>query len=161
MSQERSKVEQDPTIDIREIRDKLMLSTAGFLVSEYSWGHEYPVNPLDEIRKAEFCVGAYAGNDHLVGFAGVSRFASPDGWENGELWFAYAVVVPEFRQQGIFRRLYEACMSYATAQRGRILSCTDNPIVSSFLLTHGWHLCRTAVDESGIDTEVFEYPGQR
>lgn len=156
MSLEGEKVEQYPTVELRTGPDTQMLKTASALIPEYSWGPEYPIPPLDEIRKAEYCAGAYSA-DMLVGFAGVSRHASPDGQQNGELWLGYAVVVPEFREQGVYRMLYDACMEYVRGATGRILSCTDNPIIETFLLSHGWHVVRATHDESGAPCLVFEY----
>jgi GNAT superfamily N-acetyltransferase len=160
MSLERKIFEQGPKVELRTVPDLKMLTDASFLISKYSWGIEYPVPPLDEIRKAEYCVGAYSA-DTLVGFAGVSRYASPDGEDCGELWFGYAVVAPEHRGQGVYRMLYDACMKYMRGASGRILCCTDNPIIESFILSHGWHVIRSTHDESGAACLVFEYERMR
>lgn len=148
--------EQEPKIEIRTLRDESMLKIASSMISKYSWGVDYPIKPLDEISKAEFCAGAYASGS-LLGFAGVSRRSSPDGMNNGELWFGYAVVLPEFRRQGIFQKLYDTCMTYMRSVPGRMLSCTDNLHIKQFLLTHGWHVIRQTHDESGAACLVFEY----
>jgi GNAT superfamily N-acetyltransferase len=133
------------------------LESAGLLVVKFSWGEDYPVTPISEIRAAEFCVGAWVGQ-MLVGFAAVSRNASPDGLNTGDLWLGYAVVVPKYRNRGIFRRLYRECLSYIKGQSGRIFCCTDNPIMIGFLIRHGWQFHRTTHDDSGAGCIVFEYP---
>ncbi len=136
--------------------DKKLLKKAANLVSEYSWGSDYPVRPIDEIRVAEYCVGALEQNQ-LVGFGSVGRTFSPDALDNNELWLAHAVVDPEFRNRGVFKRIYDMQMLYAITQPGRILSCTDNPIVSNFFLKNGWKQIRETVDEAGDKSMVFEY----
>jgi len=156
MSFEGNRIEEDPKIELRTGSKEEMFATASRLISKYSWGMDYPISPLHEIRQAEYSTGAYIA-DTLVGFAGVSRHASPDGRDNGELWFGYAVVVPEWRGRGIFRMLYNTCMRYMEASSGRILCCTDNPMVESFILKHGWRMIRKAQDESGAACIVFEY----
>jgi GNAT superfamily N-acetyltransferase len=156
MAPERGRFEEDHRIEIKTSPDEEMLRAASLLVSEHSWGPDYPIHPIDEIQKAEFCVGAYAA-DKLVGFAAVAHNASPDGLDMDGLWLGYAVVVPEFRQQGIFRKLYETCMAYITTVPGRVLACTDNLTVELFLLDNGWRFVRKTNDESGADSIVFEY----
>ncbi len=153
----------DP-MDFRSIRiasiagsSTLNLSAASQLVAKYSWGEDYPVVPFEEINHADFCVGAWKRKT-LVGFAAVTRNGSPDGNGNGELWLGYAVVVPELRRRGIFRRLYAACVTRLQTFPGRVFSCTDNPIIAAFLLRHGWQFERETHDESGESCLVFEYP---
>ncbi len=136
--------------------DQKLLEEAANLVSEYSWGNDYPIQPLDEIRVAEYRAGALKQN-HLIGFGTVGRSFSPDTLDNGELWIAHAVVDPEFRNQGVFKRIYDMQLSYAATQPGRILSCTDNPIVSDFFLKNGWKQIRETIDEAGDKSVVFEY----
>lgn len=135
----------------------ITLQSAGLLVAKFSWGEDYPVAPLTEIRRASFCVGAWVGGA-LVGFAAVSRYASPDGLNTGDLWFGYAVVTPKYRKRGIFTRLYGECLSYIRPQLGKVFCCTDNPIVISFLVRRGWRFVRATHDESGAECVVFEYP---
>ncbi|MDE2001554.1 MAG: GNAT family N-acetyltransferase [Patescibacteria group bacterium] len=151
-------MEHQPKIEVKEMlsSDKKFLEEAAALVSEHSWGGEYPVSPIDEIRVAEYCAGATEG-DRLVGFGTVGRSFSPDALDNGELWIAHAVVDPAFRNRGIYKKLYDLRLSYALSQAGRILSCTDNPIVAEFFMKHGWKKIRETVDESGDATTVFEY----
>lgn len=136
------------------------LAAASKLVTKYSWGEAYPVSPLAEIKGSEFCVGAWNGK-RLIGFSAVNRNASPDGVGNGSLWFGYAVVVPEFRNRGVFRRLYAACLDWIQAVPGDVFACTDNPIMISFLVRHGWQFDRRTHDESGGTCLVFKYPQAR
>ena len=145
-------------MEIREIdlSDSMMLDKVSFFISEHSWGHDYPVKPSEEHEKAEYCVGVY-NNDELVGIGIINRFSSPDGKDNGELWLADAVVLPEFRGRGIYRKLYDTRMQYALQQPRRILSCTDNPIMEKFFLKNGWFLLRETLDEEGGRCLVFEY----
>ncbi len=145
-------------IQIKEVlvSDKKLITQAAEIVSRYSWGADYPVKPSDEIRKAEYLVGVF-NNDQLVGFGSVGRSFGPDGVDDSELWLAHVVVIPEFRGQGIFKKIYEMQMSYAKNQQGRILSCTDNPIVEKFFLANGWRKIREAKDEAGQPSTVFEF----
>lgn len=59
---------------IREIKktEPEIMKQASLLISKYSWGEEYPVKPIDEIKEAHFMVGAFSKKD-LVGFASVSK----------------------------------------------------------------------------------------
>ncbi|HEY5220584.1 MAG TPA: GNAT family N-acetyltransferase [Candidatus Paceibacterota bacterium] len=145
-------------IDIKDVSlsDENTLRDAAELITKYSWGEDYPVDPLEEIQKSEYCAGAYA-KDKLVGFATVNRFASPDGKDNGELWLGHAVVIPEFREQGIYQKLYTAQMEHTQRGSGRILSCTSNPIIENFLSGRGWQEIRKTKDEEGGECSVFEY----
>ncbi len=136
-----------------------LLTRAAHMVSDYSWGYDYPVKPLDEILSAEYRIGAFV-DEQLVGFGTVGRGFSPDSIDNGELWIAHAVVVPEFRNQGIFAKLYAEQLTYAESHKshdGLILSCTDNPIVEKFFLAHDWMERRKTRDESRESSTVFEY----
>ena len=145
-------------IEIREIlsSDETILAKAAELITKYSWGPDYPIKPIDEIRRTEYSIGAFR-NDQLVGFGSVGRDFSPDGIDNSELWIAHAVIIPEYRRIGIFNKIYEMQMSYAKSQQGRILSCTDNPIVEKFFLANDWKKIREAKDEAGGLSIVFEY----
>ncbi|TSC83229.1 MAG: hypothetical protein G01um101419_139 [Parcubacteria group bacterium Gr01-1014_19] len=153
-----NKFENSESVEIVEVptSDEGTLEAAALLITEYSWGKDYPITPLDELRKSEYCVGAYSG-DKLVGFAAINRFASPDGIDSGELWLGYAVVIPEFRERGIYQKLYSHQMTYAEKESGRILSCTNNPIIAKFLLGKGWKEIRKTKDEGGEYCSVFEY----
>lgn len=139
-----------------ELLNTQIANEVGVLISKYSWGEEYPVDPIKEHKLAEYAIGAYE-SESLIGISIVNRFSSPDGKDNGELWFADAVVVPEFRNQGVFTKLYEETMHYMLGQSGRILTCTDNPIMESFLSKHGWQKIRDTLDEEGGPCLVFEY----
>lgn len=149
--------EHEPDINIREVKvsNEQTLQVAADLISEYSWGRDYPVAPIEELRQLEFGAGAFEG-DNLVGFAGVSKVGSPDGVDNGQLWFGYTVVKPEFRQRGIYGQLYNSCMGYMRGKPSRKLACTDNPIMEKFLLEHGWREIRKTFDEAGDKIIVFE-----
>lgn len=155
---ENNKFENNSGVEITEIEisDEKTLEAAAALISEYSWGKDYPVNPIGEIKKSEYCAGACAG-EKLIGFASVNRSASPDGKDNGELWLGHAVVAPEFRKQGIYQKLYAAQFEHAKKEAGRILSCTSNPIIEKFLLGRGWQEIRKTHDEGGEPCSVFEY----
>ncbi len=145
-------------IEIKEISasHEDIITRAAELVSKYSWGIDYPVKPIDEIREAEYLIGAFK-NDQLIGFGSVGRAFSPDGTDDSELWLAHAVIVPEYRRIGIFNKIYEMQMSYAKSRSGRILSCTDNPIVEKFFLANGWKKIRDTKDEAGEPSTVFEF----
>ena len=133
---------------------------AGELVRTYSWGKDYPVDPADEIRRAEFGVGAWVG-DKLVGFAGLSRAASPDGINSRDLWFGYAVVLPAYRRRGVFRRIYDECLRHMRTSSEPVFSCSDNPLMIQFLVRRGWRFVRATKDESGSACLVFELPLRR
>ncbi len=139
-----------------DILDILTLEKASFLISKYSWGNNYPIKPIDEVSKAEYCIGAY-NNNELIGFAAVSRFGSPDGKDNGKLWLGYAVVIPEFRRHSIFQKLYGARMNWAREKSEPLFACTDNPIIKKFLLSRGWNLLRKTRDESNAPCLVFKH----
>jgi GNAT superfamily N-acetyltransferase len=145
-------------LDSREVgpTDEALLIDAASLVSRYSWGEDYPVRPIDEIRSAEYRIGVFE-SDRLVGFGSVGRALSPDALDNEALWLAHVVVAPEFRNRGIFKTIYKHQLSYATSQAGRVLSCTDNPIVAEFYLKNGWKKIRETVDEAGGRSVVLEY----
>jgi hypothetical protein len=91
-------MERGPKVEVKEITssDEQFFTEAARLVSKYSWGENYPIRPIDEIRSAEYRVGALRGN-RLIGFGSVGRTFSPDAVDNGELWIAHAVVDPTFR----------------------------------------------------------------
>lgn len=149
---------QEPKIETKEIlsSEKQFLEEAARLVSEYSWGKDYPIQPIDEIRVAEYRVGVF-DSYQLVGFGTVGRSFSPDSLDNDELWVAHAVVAPEFRKRGLFRELYDRQLAYTKSQEGRILSCTDNPVVEKFFLENDWKEIRKTNDDSGESCVVFEY----
>lgn len=139
-----------------EASDTPTLQQAAELVSRYSWGEDYPVSPFQEIENAQYRVGAFK-NKTLIGFASVGHGFSPDGIDNDAFWLAHVVVMPEYRQRGVFQKLYDAQLAYAQSRRGRILSCTDNPIVENFFSKNGWTKLRDTIDETGEPCQVFEY----
>ncbi len=143
-------------IKVIPLSDEKTLRKIAALVTEYSWLPDYPVDPLDELKKAEYIIGAYA-DDRLAGFGTVNRYSSPDGRDNGEIWFGDAVVMPEFRNRGIYRNLYENRMDYVKDKPGKILSCTDSPLMEKFFLRHGWREIRKTRDEGNYICSVFEY----
>lgn len=151
--------ESKPNILILNIEasDTPTMQQAAELVLRYSWGEDYPISPFLEIKNAEYRVGAYSSKV-LVGFASVGHGFSPDGIDNDALWLAHAVVDPRYRERGIFQKLYEAQLTYARNKDGRILSCTDNPIVENFFNINGWTKIRSTIDENEDPCQVFEYP---
>ncbi|MCM2339067.1 MAG: GNAT family N-acetyltransferase [Burkholderiales bacterium] len=145
-------------MELKEIKssDIKLLNKATDLISKYSWGHDYPVRPIDEILRADYRIGAMIA-DELVGFGTVGFGFGPDKLDNDQLWIAHAVVLPKFRQQGIFREIFNAQLSYAKNKNKRIMTCTDNQIIINFLLKNGWKELRQTIDESGKASKVFEY----
>lgn len=136
--------------------DKDMLVKASLLVREHSWGFDYPVDPYEELKNADFVVGCF-DEEKIIGLASVSKFVSPDKIDNGFPWLASAVISPEYRNNGIYRELYIKRMEYLKNKKENlVLTCTDNPIIEKFLLNKGWRLRRTTKDESGGDCQVFE-----
>lgn len=135
--------------------DKEELRRCAALVSDYSWGHDYPVNPFEEMCSAECSWAAYISGE-LAGCVIISRFASPDGVDNGEFWFADAVIIPKYRGSGTFTRLYHTAMEWVKDTSGRVLSCTDNPVMDAFFLKNDWHKIRDTKDEQGNTCRVYE-----
>lgn len=132
------------------------IKEASNLIQEHSWGLDYPVSALDELKESDFIIGCF-DNERLIGLASVNNSASPDKIDNGLPWLAMAVVLPEYRGMGIYKDLYEKRIEYLKNRKERIiLSCTDNKIVKKFLLDRGWTLRRITKDESGGECEVFE-----
>ncbi len=149
------KKEDIEVVDIENMNEKF-LDEASELISKYSWGYDYPKKPIEEIKTAEYVVSAF-DKDKIIAFATVNKNSSPDGIDNGNLWLAHAVVVPEFRKRGLFTKLYDKQISYAKTQDGKIFACTDNPIVRDFFLKNGWVEYRKTKDEAGETATVFEY----
>lgn len=125
------------------------------LVSKYSWGEAYPVDPWDEIKVAEYLIGAFDENN-LVGFGSVTKVASPDGVDNGKCWMADAIVVPEYRNRGIYKKLYKSRMEFMKDKQ-EVYTCTDNPIIEKFLIEQGWQKYRETTCESGEECVVFKF----
>ncbi len=138
------------------ISDTKFIEHAAALVWEYSWGPDYPVHPIEEMRESEYHMGAFA-SEELVGYSGINRFGSPDRLDNGEMWYAHVFVVPSYRNQGIRQKLYDLCLAYALTQHGRILSCTDNPSMQKFFCERGWKTLRATRDAAGDLCVVYEY----
>ncbi len=152
------KANENPTIKIREISssEEEIIAQAAELISQYSWGEDYPIKPIDELHKVEYRVGVFS-DEELIAFGSVGRSLSPDGVDNDALWIAHAVVIPKFRKKGIFNSIYQMQMTYAKSQEGRILACTDNPIIEKFFLVNSWKKIRETRDEAGDLSIVFEY----
>lgn len=126
------------------------------LIQKYSWGEDYPVNAWDEFKQSEYVIGCFDG-DSLVGFANITRVASPDKVDNGLPWLADAVVLPEYRKRGIYAELYKRTMEYLKERaEPLVLACTDNPVIERFFAKHGWQLRRITHDEAGGVCRVFE-----
>ncbi len=126
------------------------------MIQEYSWGLDYPVDAWSELKKADYIIGCFE-KDKLVGFGSITRVASPDNIDNGLPWLADAVVLPEYRKQGIYKTLYEKRIEFLKNQKEKIvLTCTDNAIIEEFLLRNGWILRRITKDESGGECKVFQ-----
>lgn len=147
-------------INIRTVEptDLVTLGVWAYFLSKHSWGWDYPIQPISEIRKADFIVGAFNGNEP-VGFACVNRLASPDGIDNGQMWLSAWVVVPEWRKRGIGRTLFDKCLRYmeSPAREERMLLSTENTEIMDFFLTKGWTLLRdNTLNESGAPTAIFE-----
>ncbi len=151
----------DPdTIAIRSIEptDLATLGVWAYFLSKYSWGWDYPLQPINEIRKADYVVGAFALNEP-AGFASVNRLASPDGRDNGQMWFSGWVVAPEFRNRRIGAQLYEQCLRYMISpeRQQRMLLSTENASLTEVFLRRGWKILRdNTLNESGKPTTIFE-----
>jgi len=143
------------SINIREIKisDSLVAECAK-MVRKYSWGEDYPVNPLNELERAKYIIGAF-DREKLVGCASVAHSVSPDNIDNEKLWISHAVVLPDYRKKGIFNLLYKKQINYTKKHKGPLLAATDNPIVEKFLLKNGWAFLRTIKDEGGNPGKVF------
>jgi len=140
---------------ILAIEESLLKQAAG-LVTTYSWGKDYPVKPIDEIRAAEYRIGAL-DNDELVGFGAVGRTFSPEGKDNNQLWIGHAVVLPSYRRKGVFTLIYKEQMTYCNKIGGSIFTCSDNPVVTTFLIKERWQKVRETSDESGKKTTIFKH----
>jgi len=126
------------------------------IIQEYSWGNNYPLDVWEELKESEYIIGCF-DNKKIVGLGSVTRVASPDKIDNGLLWFAHTVVLPDYRKQGIYKTLYEKRLEYVKNKNEKfILTCTDNPIIKKFLLKNKWVLYRTTKDESGGVCRVFK-----
>lgn len=129
---------------------------AARMIQEYSWGADYPVDAWSELKEADYIVGCFDG-ERLAGIGSVTRVASPDKVDNGLPWLADAVVLPEYRQQGIYAELYRCRVEYLRAHNERlVLTCTDNPIIENFLLARGWSLWRITKDEAGSACKILQ-----
>lgn len=143
-------------IKLKDITGNLsLIKKCAALVQKYSWGLDYPVKAIDEMRHAEYIVAAFDGNK-LIGCASIKRGASPDKIDKNKLWFGNALVLSKYRKHGIFKKTYQKCLAYIRKKNEQIFACTDNIIMVSFLLKNGWKYYRTTKDESGGICLVFK-----
>ena len=142
-------------IEIKQIKlkDSLVRKCAD-IIQEHSWGLKYPIDAWSELKNAEYILAAFSGKK-LIGGASITRVASPDGIDNGKLWFADAVVLPDYRGKGIYRLFYKKRFKYIQKYNEPVFSCTDNPFIEKFLLKNEWILYRTTMDEGGGMCKVF------
>ena len=136
-----------------KVKDPLVLKCAE-MIQEHSWGLKYPINAWSELKNAEYILAAFDVKK-IVGCASVTRVASPDGIDNGKLWFADAVVLPEYRNKGIYKLFYKKRFEYIQKHHEPAFSCTDNSHIEKFFLKKGWRLYRITKDESGGMCKVF------
>ncbi len=136
--------------------DVHFLKESSKIIREYSWGLDYPVDPLYELKGSDFVIGCF-DDDKLIGLASLNRIASPDKIDNGFIWFANSVIVPGYRENGIYTEFYNRRARYIKDSKESIVfTCTDNPIVERFLKKRGWVVRRITKDESGGECKVFE-----
>ncbi len=129
---------------------------AARMIQEYSWGLDYPVDAWSELKESDFIIGCF---DHkkLIGLGSVTHAASPDKIDNNLPWLAGAIVLPEYREQGVYTELYRRRMEHLKKQNEPVaLVCTDNLLVENFLVNKRWILRRITKDESGGECKVFE-----
>jgi len=148
-------------IDFRPIAtwDRETYGVWAWLLSEYSWGWTYPLRPIVEINRAHFTIGAFALNgEKFVGAASLNLYASPDGQNEGEPWFAGLVVHPDYWFRGIGHELHEWCRERAYIEQfQRILASTEKPYMHGFLRNRGWRMLRNdTMNEGGEPTTVYE-----
>ena len=138
--------------------DLVTVGVWAYFLSKYSWGWSYPVEPISEVRKADYIVGAYVGHEP-AGFACVNRLASPDGKDNGQMWLSGWVVAPEFRNRGLGGRLLDECLKYmkSTDRTERMLLSTENTQIFDVFTRRGWKIIRNdTLNEAGDPTTIFE-----
>ncbi len=126
------------------------------LVHKYSWGEDYLVRAITELRQNEYTIGAFNGPE-LIGMLCLNRVASPDNIDNGSLWLADGVVLPEYRKHKIFTFLYGKARDYFLRKNEKVFACTENPVMEKFLLDHDWTFYRETKDEEGGDCKVLIY----
>lgn len=145
------------TLSFREIKTtEPAAKECAQMVREYSWGNDYPIDPWDEIKQADYLVGCFDDKE-LIGCASITRIASPDGIDTNKPWLGHAIVLPEYRRQGILGKMYQHRIGYLQKMNESIIfTCTDNPIMENFLTNQGWMLDRITKDESGSACKVFK-----
>lgn len=144
--------------------DRILMAYWAAMLSEHSWGWDFPVDPIDEICKAEFIVGAFVkdvvGVGHLVGAACINREANNDGKGNHDMWFSGWVVRPQFRGKGIGQALHDACIKYGIRQHGPIVASSETKYMDRFFLKNRWKIIedrRTARNEAAQPMMLYMY----
>ena len=148
-----------------DITDRVLIAYWAAMLSEYSWGWDYPVKPWDEIIKAEYIAGAFAqdvlGSEHLVGAACINRNANNDGKGNRDMWFSGWVVLPRFRRKGVGRALHDQCVAYGVKQKGPIRASSETEYMDLFFASgSGWVITETrttARNEDGKPMMLYEH----
>ena len=132
-----------------------LISEASNLIVEYSWGQDYPIEPIDDLTTSIQVFGALV-DGKLIGTAYVHKSASPDGLDNNNLWLGGLVVHPNYRRKGIAKTLLRKQTRFAENKRGRVLTCSDNEKVCNLLESLNWKLLRITYDEGGNLCRVYE-----
>ena len=142
-------------IKIKEIKVKNpLVKECANLIQKYSWGDNYPISAWSELKYAKYIIAVF-DRKKIIGCASVTRLASPDNIDNGKLWLANAVVLPNYRKKGIFRLIYNKQLKYVKRYNEPVFSCTSNHVVEKFFLKNRWILYRITKDESGEICKVF------
>lgn len=141
------------------IADLPLVGVMSYLLLRDSWGWSYIrfVDPIDEIRKAEFIYAAFDG-PRLVGFAVVNRLGDPrpGGKGNGQMWFSCWWVDPDYRRAGIGKMIYDECVKYMDAQPGFMYLSSENREMHSVLLRYGWVVVDDkSLNEAGDPTKIY------
>ena len=133
-----------------------------WFLHEYSrgWVSAEEVSAFNQIIRAEYMVGAFAENGRkLIGAGCVTRHASPDSVDSGELWLADFVVIPEYKKSLLVDfQLYQMCMAFAQTLSGRILMSAKSEQVCQLMHKLGWVDVRNTMDQMDVLTTVLEFP---
>lgn len=135
-------------------RESIFSKHLSSLISKYSWGEDYPINPIDEIANSEYIIGVF-DNKTLIGGAYIHKSAAPDKIVNEGLWLCGLVVHPKYRNKGIAKTIFDMQMAYTKDKRKPAFSCTDNQIIINFFESKSWNKIRTTKDESGCKCVVY------
>lgn len=143
-------------------KDDFALNECRKLIVNHSWGINYPISPLKELRTAEYIIGGYYYGKlfnltgRIIGCSYLSKYASPDGIDNGYPWICGAVVVPELWNKGVFTTMYHLLLRYSEkTHTGNVMACTDNDRVKGFLERRGWKKVRETLDEGNAPCDVY------